>query len=408
MARGRDASSRRRSHNRWQNRVALLGGVPFLLEAVTHLRSSSPTSVFSAFWRHSGKSLPGASLAGIGRQRSQVPGLVPVAGLHTSAIVTGLHWPVALGVSPKHSAHLSGLSRIERFLTADGNGAPDDRSNDESASEELEFARELLARQWAENGEIGANPMSLSAATGWAQELDLDSSVLPIGTVLLANPDLFLSEEATFKNGKDSDETKTRLTSTFPYFELPSATLRTGLPPSPSDSPRRERAQIPVVLIVNRSEEGTEGLLLGAWTGRLLGDLGWQMFMTRPLYFGGICNRSVLSMLHAYPDMPSSRNVTDDEGGLAISSDLTEACKWVVEGPGSPLRFKFFRHCVFWPAKEEDELKAAAGIWIPVRVSRELLLREPDSAYEEPLWLQIAEKAGGKVAELARKHGLLE
>ena len=57
------------------------------------------------------------------------------------------------------------------------------------------------------------------------------------------------------------------------------------------------------------------------------------------------------------------------------------------------------------------------NIWIPVSVrqdtwhavclfvSRDLLLREPDSSFEDPLWAQYALKAGGELQELGERQG---
>ncbi|CAJ1368678.1 unnamed protein product [Effrenium voratum] len=55
------------------------------------------------------------------------------------------------------------------------------------------------------------------------------------------------------------------------------------------------------------------------------------------------------------------------------------------KGPGTALRFKFFWNNVVWRRDEVQELSSEAGIWIPVKVSRDLLLREPDSSFEELL-----------------------
>ncbi|CAE7900325.1 unnamed protein product [Symbiodinium microadriaticum] len=87
------------------------------------------------------------------------------------------------------------------------------------------------------------------------------------------------------------------------------------------------------------------------------------------------------------------------------SNHYETACRWIHTGPGSSLRFKFFYHSILWEGDEVDELSSTAGVWIPVQVSRDYLLREPDSSLEEPLWVQYAHKAGGELAELAKEQG---
>ena len=144
--------------------------------------------------------------------------------------------------------------------------------------------------------------------------------------------------------------------------------------------------------------------MLGLWSGRLLGDLDLSAFQTRPMYFGGPGLDQPLSILHAYPELAGSLRLTED--GLMLSDDFGDAVKWVRDEVGSPLRFKFIRK-VLWAPSEEAELAPEAGVWLPTRCSRDLLLREPDSSFEEPLWSQIAEKAGGEVGGIARAYELL-
>eukprot|EP00931_Biecheleriopsis_adriatica_P041834 TRINITY_DN23866_c0_g1_i1.p1 TRINITY_DN23866_c0_g1~~TRINITY_DN23866_c0_g1_i1.p1 ORF type:complete len:348 (+),score=56.72 TRINITY_DN23866_c0_g1_i1:34-1044(+) len=256
----------------------------------------------------------------------------------------------------------------------------------EDSGEELQLAREFLSRQFgAEGSESGT---AISPVGDWTvQTAELGEDGLPsVGTVLCANPTPFFSDAAPF----------------------PAATLRTGLRPARADAPRRDLGRLPVVLVTKVSRGGAEGLLLGVWSGKLLGDLDLQEFMTRPLYWGGISivdPEKLLTMLHAYPDMPGAVKVTED--GLAVSNSFETAREWITEGPGSSLRFKFFQGCVRWDDDEVQELSPEAGIWLAVNASRNVLLREPDSSFEEPLWVQLAEKAGGKLAALGAEHGLL-
>lgn len=266
----------------------------------------------------------------------------------------------------------------------------------DAEAEDLRLARERLARQFGEGTELGGGS-SEDEDTFWAKrEWELGTTGLPrAGTVLVAHPKGFFEglEEEVDEEG---------------WGSLPPAALRTHRMPLRPDAQRRDRANLPVVLITRRSPQGTEGLMLGCWTGRLLGDLDFNQFMTRPLYLGGghqLPDAKPLSLLHAYPELRGSLRLTPD--GLAISDGFHEACDFVDNDIGSPWRFKFFVQRVFWkPGEDETELSPERGVWLPVRCSRDLLLREPDSAYEEPLWVQIAQKAGGELADLGRKYGL--
>jgi len=271
---------------------------------------------------------------------------------------------------------------------------PESYFRSETEAEELRRMREELMRQWHGSGGAGA-----AARHGlgdespfWAEpEGELGTGGLPaVGSVLLAQPASYLASVGS-------------------EAEPPAAALRTGLLPAEPDAQRLSRANLPVVLLTKRGPEGSEGLLLNlnVWTGQLLGDLGYPNFMTRPLYFGGFTRdpENPLLMLHPYPKLPGSRQLTAD--GLALTTNYSAASSWVHDGPGSALRFKFFAARVCWGPGEEHELHPERGIWLPMRCSRDLILREPDSNFEEPLWVQIAERAGGKLAALARAHSLL-
>jgi len=267
-------------------------------------------------------------------------------------------------------------------------------------SEGVEKARKRLLRQWADGGVDLMNENPLWAAPEW----EFSTSGLPKpGSVLLAHPAAYPAwgSESQAAGGNHPPQDQHSLS-------RPCASRRTGLRVVPLDAPRRERARLPVVLLTRRTSEGTEGLSLGVWSGSLLGDLNFSKFMTRPLYIGGPMHTDVeqpLEMLHAYPECPGSQRLTPD--GLTLLNDWHKACDWIEEGPGSSMRFKFFLYRVRWLPEEERELTPGAGVWMAARCSRDLILREPDSAYEEPLWSQIADRAGGDLAMVAREHGLL-
>lgn len=258
----------------------------------------------------------------------------------------------------------------------------DDANNDE-VSKELRLAQERLTKIWNEGGGSTATSFSVSpSGANWTVDrLQISEGLPPAGSVLLADPRGFFLEDGG------------------------PAALRTGRLPFAEGS-RRDKANLPVVLLTRVGRGFAEGLLLGLWTGKLMGDIGVEDFMTRPLYHGGPgANGTGLSMVHSYPEMPGSTVLSAD--GLAWSNHYETACRWIHTGPGSSLRFKFFYHSILWEGDEVDELSSTAGVWIPVQVSRDYLLREPDSSLEEPLWVQYAHKAGGELAELAKEFGLL-
>lgn len=301
-----------------------------------------------------------------------------------------LHKPLALATT------FSCRRKREHLLLpccAAQHGNEADKSTDRNTLDALQFNRERLRRQW--------NAPQEQESELWATvEMNLLDDDLPkVGTVLLANPDIFLQDD--LQEG------------------TPTAALRRmGWTRQEDESKlsRRERARLPVVLIRHRDEAGIEGFYLDYWTYQLLGDLGFRAFETRPLYSG--CGprlqfkdeQHTLAMLHGYPEMPGAARIGEGLGCSDCSGDnFRQACDWVSpEGPGSALRFKFFCGSIRWSLSEaKRELTAQAGIWMPLRASTDFLLREPDSSFEEPLWVQLAERAGGHVAELARKHGLL-
>jgi len=217
------------------------------------------------------------------------------------------------------------------------------------------------------------------------------------GTVLLANPDNWLTQS------------------------FPAAMLSTGVLPMPPDPevPRKLKANLPVVLVTKREASGRlEGLLLGRWSGELLGDKGWVCFKTRPLYIGrgpyffpGRHREEpsqVWRVLHKYNEIPEAIELTDD--GLCVSDDVDQTLDYILGDSNatiSTIPFKFFQMALTWtPKAAESEFDPGAQVWMPARCSREILLREPDSPFEEPLWVQIAERCGGEFEALALKYGL--
>jgi len=227
----------------------------------------------------------------------------------------------------------------------------------------------------------------------------LDEDGLPkVGTVLLANPETFFEQS-------------------FPQAMLTTGVIPVNAQGDDAEIPRKQRANLPVVLITKRERnKRLEGLLLGRWSGDLLGDLGWNLFKTRPMYIGrgpyffpGRGRKEpqqTWRVLHKYKEIPGAVPLTSDE--LYVSDNVDAPLDFVLNSTVSTLPFKFFALMVEWsPGAAKAEFIRSKDTWLPVQCSSELLLREPDSPYEEPLWSQLAERCGGDLKALGSKHGLL-
>eukprot|EP00913_Durusdinium_trenchii_P014379 g13486.t1 len=192
---------------------------------------------------------------------------------------------------------------------ADGDGSTDwDKA--------LQRATERLKKKELQEGVLTAVPLFDRSDDWTVERVDLKDEVPAAGTVLLADPRTFL-------------ESKT----------MPAAAARTGWMPS-FESPQ-------VVLITEHRSEGIEGVLLGSWSGKLMGDMGLEHFMTRPLYIGGANPGRGLSMLHSYPEMPGASQLTED--GLAVRTYHPD-----VPGTGDEDRFRSIREAL-------EELGTEAG-----------------------------------------------
>lgn len=262
----------------------------------------------------------------------------------------------------------------------------------------VEFFRQQLIQGWG-GGTIGG--ATRSADTEWAEVLGEPSAAdgegvgssladeLRVGDVLLANPAGFIGDGPL--TGPERLGWGRRISDNWPRRE----TLRS----------------LPVVLLTRFEKDASgftraEGLWLSMRSGSLMGDFV-NFFHSRPVYVGGPVDAS-LTMIHPYPQVPNSEAL--GSGGLHISDNLEGAHKWVDEGEGSSLRFRFFVNRVGWGAgqlKAEVDQNPVDAPWIPVRCSAEVVLREADSMEDKPLWLHIAELAGGRAEAAAREFDLL-
>jgi len=257
-------------------------------------------------------------------------------------------------------------------MPAEGEGEAE-----EADSTNVELFRQSLIQGWG-GGEVG----STSTRSDWARSVAPPE--LRPGDVLLAAPRGFLG------GGQSS------------------AAQRAGLRGRiPEDWPRRDQLRLlPVVLLTRVGADGgaAEGVLLNLRTGQLMGDF-INYFHSRPLHYGGP-DEAGLTMVHSYPQVPGAE-LLSEEAGLYLGGDFEGAKAWVEEGQGSSLRFRFFMNRVRWPPGALAAEAAAGGAWLPVRCSGDLVLAEAESLEDRPLWVQIAELAGGEAEEAGRRHGLL-
>lgn len=259
-----------------------------------------------------------------------------------------------------------------------GSGGVEDESDDTN----VELFRQSLIQGWARGGGLGS---ASADETDWA-EIIREDDTLVAGDILLGSPMGFIGE-----GGSEAGPERVGLTSRIS-----------------EDWPSREQLRlIPVVLVTRiRADGGAEGVCLTMRTGRLMGDYV-NHFHTRPLHFGGP-EKASLTMIHPYQEVPGSERLSKD-GGLYLGGDFGGAQEWVEEGQGSELRFRFFVNRIRWkPGELFKEVRGSGEqVWIPVRCSADLVLAEVDSIDEKPLWVRIAELAGGEAEELGRRFGFL-
>merc|ERR1740117_579032 len=110
-------------------------------------------------------------------------------------------------------------------------------------------------------------------------------------------------------------------------------------------------------------------------------------------------------MVHPYSQVNGSRRLME---GLYVGGDFQSAQEWAEDGEGSSLRFRFFLNSVQWEAGGlAAEATGAAAPWIPIRCAAEVPLWEVDSIEEKPMWVRVAEHAGGRAEAAAREFDLM-
>mmetsp|Transcript_44500 Transcript_44500/g.81281 ORF Transcript_44500/g.81281 Transcript_44500/m.81281 type:complete len:297 (+) Transcript_44500:44-934(+) len=150
--------------------------------------------------------------------------------------------------------------------------------------------------------------------------------------------------------------------------------------------------EVPVVLITKHESGATEGILLTRRTGVLMGDFV-NAFQNRPLQWGGpkgTSNR--ILMVHPYSEVPDCEPV--GMTGLYKGSNVLKAHEWLRDesNAASSLRFRFFIDFVRWDQGSLEE-EVQGRVWLPMHVSRDLILSEEFDRDGKPLYEAIAELA---------------
>lgn len=224
------------------------------------------------------------------------------------------------------------------------------------------------------------------------------------GVILLANPDAFCELPDSSKAAVSPD---------------PSLLSKFGLvrPPPRDLGPDRQADLLPVIVVVEQDQFTTKGVLLNRRTGYLLGDLeqpdpkvGESMqilekFCIQPLWFGGTDNSSSgLDMLHRCETVQGAIKITED--GMYWGGDPSQAQE-AMEDPSlgrivTGFDFKFFVQNTQWLTKSLEQ-QYDDGIWIPAKVSVEVLFKSRDrmgTQKAKPLWTEVMELMGGKYQDM--------
>ncbi|CAJ1408333.1 unnamed protein product [Effrenium voratum] len=260
---------------------------------------------------------------------------------------------------------------VSRAASEETPEAPEDTED----TTNVELFRQSLIQGW------GAGDVASSDSSDWAEVLD--PAAVRAGDVLLGDPRRFF--------GEGSSPTLRRI----------------GLQERiPEDYPRRERLRyLPVILLTSVEDSGkAEGVWLTLRTGQLLGDF-INFFHSRPLLYGGPSRSESVLMVHPYAEVEGAKPLPD---GLFLGGSFESAQAWVEEGQGSSLRMRFFLNRIEWQQGElAAELAPSEKAWLPVRCSVDLVLSETDAIDAKPLWVKVAESAGGQPELLGRAYGLL-
>jgi len=207
------------------------------------------------------------------------------------------------------------------------------------------------------------------------------------GMVLVANPQFYYSNQIPNPFGKFKPDPQ--LLQQFGFEGTIPKTI-------PGD---KQADLLPCVLVVeNSAKGGTIGFVINRRTGYLCGDLGEEenlkAFMIQPIWFGGVTGAKGLGMIHSYPDIAQTLQLTED--GLYYGGDLESANEKVLKGTGTGFNFRFFLQFTKWgPGEMEQQVQK--GMWIPVKCSKMVILKARDRAgpYKcPPMWTDIIQKLG--------------
>lgn len=231
------------------------------------------------------------------------------------------------------------------------------------------------------------------ASSGEGGDWALYSSALRGGVVLVANPAVFLNRPPA------------ELASRFFLPQDLSLELMDGLGGRSPQAVDNLANILPVVLLLGSGNGGTSGLVLNRRTGYLVGDLNVDSsgFKIQPVHLGGMGENEGIFMLHAYPELQKTTQVTND--GLCFGGNYTAAQELVLGKKASSARFKFFIQQTVWaPGELKKEIED--NVWYPAQVSKDVILKNrgregPKMA--KPLWTEILELMGGTFLEIKKE-----
>jgi len=266
----------------------------------------------------------------------------------------------------------------------DGGGGEAEEGLPDAESEGIADFRAQLMRQMG-GGDGGGGGGSADAPLSDRERLmrSVETAALADapapGRMLLANPAKFCSRNPFARPVKDLG--------------------RFGLdgPVSPDEMPPDLTAQmLPVLLLLEHGEGGSSAVLLERRTGALMGDIDIDSFgcvAIAPLWLGGTQRQNALSALHSVEGLEGAAPLRD---GLWLGG-WEAARPRVADSSLAAARFKFFLGATTWAAGQL-EAEVAAGAWIVVEGSPELVLKErldgSGARRAKPVWAEVLSALG--------------
>jgi len=234
---------------------------------------------------------------------------------------------------------------------------------------QVEVDRAQLTRQL-----FGGGAPSAESAEE-APSVSLATSLAP-GQILVASPERFCSRNPF----------------AWPVMDLSRFGIEgpVRIPGLPAD---RVAMRLPVLVLLEHSEQRSRGLLLESRTGALMGDVSMDNFgpcAISPLWAGGTENANSLYVIHdvAEVDVDGAREISDGlfQGGWEALKPM------VADSTVAEARVKFFVGATEWGAGQlEQELQS--GAWLALDVPPSLVVKDRVSDWRpgqpKPVWTEM-------------------